>query len=168
MLKKNLINNAIALLAYGLSSVATLVICSFLLDRTENLYIFTVCIAAFLYVLCGFLLRPAKKLSFLSVVSIPIALIILLLICMQLGEAAVLYYFLNPIAMPLIDSYLLRIPRIVFQISPLYPYLFFYLGILLRKLYSYLKYPRKRREAKGVQGRGEDAHQQQHEISRAI
>jgi len=138
MLKKTLINNAIVLLAYGLSTVVAWV-GLYAFDRIVKSFIVTFigigCIAAFLYVLCGFFLLPVEKRSFLSVVSVIIAIIIAVIIFALFGDDGFIYYVLNPIATPLLAFDLPEILNIfVFFSSPLYPPLLFYLGMLLRRL----------------------------------
>jgi len=136
MLKKTLINNAIALFAYGLSTAAAWV-CLYAFSRIINSFMVIGCIAAFLYVLCGFFLRPVTKLSFLSVVSIAIALIILLNIAVRLGERGLDYYFLNPIAISLLElefDFLMSNQHAVVLLSSAFPSLLFYLGMILRRL----------------------------------
>jgi len=136
MLKKTFLNNFFALFSYGLAT-AVVWICPYILNRIipqlENPFILEGCIATFLYILCGFFLIPVNKLSFLSVVSVPITLIISIFIVIPL--VGLDYYILHPIA------YFLRgldffesIQLVVVLISSAFPSLLFYLGMVLRGL----------------------------------
>jgi len=78
---------------------------------------------------------PVKKRSYLSVVSVAIALAVTLLILIRLGDIAFGYYALNPIAGALWPlNFSMPIYGFVFYLSPVYPSLLFYLGMLLRRL----------------------------------
>ena len=134
MLKKILINNAIALSVWGLSIVAAWG-CYYALSRPIIPLIAIGCIAAFLYVLCGFFLMPVKKCSYLSVVSLPIAMVIALLICVSLDGEGLNYYLFNPVALALCFGLGFLEPLYTFfaLLSPVYPSLLFYLGMVLKK-----------------------------------
>ena len=143
MLKKTLINNAIALSAYGVSIAAAwgslhiyaLDAFDRIIPQNANPFLVEGCIAAFLYVLCGFFLIPVKKRSYLSVASAAIAIIITLVICMSLGEGGLIYLVLNPIAGALFGfDFIQSLQPFVALLSPMFPSLFFYLGMVLRRL----------------------------------
>ena len=111
-------------------------------------------------------------------VSVPIALTIMFFICVPMGEEGMIYVAFNPIGgsigeiMRRLDFDLIHLPHslniAMVILTHVLPAVFFYLGMVLRKKALYLKYPRERREAQGVQGGGEDADQQQHEIARDV
>jgi len=81
------------------------------------------------------------KLSFLSVASVTIALTVLLIIFMQPGDEAVVgYYVMNPTAWLLLllaDFDIVKsfepFVTVVFYLSPVFPSLLFYLGMMLRR-----------------------------------
>ena len=138
MLKKTLINNAIALSVYWIWIEAAIWNAPYVLARSiapnANSSIVEGCIAAFLYVLCGFCLIPVKKRSFLSAVSVAIVLAAILIILIFLGDIVLGYYAVNPIADALqYFDFPMPIRYIVFFLNPVYPSLLFYLGMLLRK-----------------------------------
>jgi len=150
MYKKILMNNLIALLLYVLMSILLMALNMIIIQATAAfadilvvpLIAVPLCVAIIAYIFCGFLLKPVEKLSFLSVVSVTIALTILLIMFMQLGEAGVGYYFMNPIAWPLLQLMQFDIINafrpfvvfltVVFYLSPVFPSLLFYLGMVLR------------------------------------
>jgi len=142
MLKKTLINNVIALSVYGLlSAVAYCCIRAraFAAFQNVNLLLMVIaCFVAFFCILCGFFLIPVENHSFLSVVSVTIAIIITFLICAFLDEAGLIYYILNPIAVPLLafdlPGALQIVSAVLALLSPVYPSLLFYLGMVLRRL----------------------------------
>jgi len=140
MIKKIIINNMIVLAVYVLSVYRLSIAASSfsalyrtLAPNTKALILG--CIAAFLYILCGFFLIQVGKRSFLSVVSIAIALVVILIILIMLRDAALGYYALNLIANSLqYFNFPICIEYIVFFLSPVYPSLLFYLGMVLRRL----------------------------------
>jgi hypothetical protein len=153
MLKKILINNAIALLSYVVVSILLLGLYMVItrpiavVDSADAiaalLYIVLLCVAILSNILCGFLLKPVGKLSILSAASVAIALTILLILSMQWGEAGFAYYFLNPVAMFIMlfmefemiysfEPFVIFLTVLAF-LSPVFPSLLFYLGLVLKK-----------------------------------
>ena len=137
MLKKCLINNAIALSMYILSTALLVVVLSFT-EVPEAQYGF---LLAILYMLGGFFLIPIKKLSFLSVISISV-LLISLFVAFYLstgeGDSWIVYYVFNPIVFTLDAALWNTAPAFLFTLvvylSAVLPSLLFYLGMLLRRL----------------------------------
>jgi len=139
MLKKTLINNVIALPAYVVATIAAGLVTFLLLEEYYEIFIGG--IATLFYALCGFLLIPVKKLSFLSVVSVPVALTIMFLICVPMGEEGMIYAFLIPIGISLAEIerrlgfyYPDNLWLVMVILTHVLPALLFYLGMVLRKL----------------------------------
>lgn len=92
----------------------------------------------FIYVACGFfLLKPVTKLSFLSVISVAIVLIISFIYSILSLENVIVgldIYSTNPISMLLIRSDFGVFSVILVPILLLTPSLFMWLGMMLRKL----------------------------------
>ena len=135
-LKKTLINNAIALAAYGVSLAAAwgiYHIITFPIPEKTNPFAVFAAIAALLYVICGFFLIPVEERSYLSVVSVAIAMVIIIVICMSLGEDGMIYYLLNPFVFLLL-SLELPFQGTIYLLSPFLPSLLIYLGMVLRKV----------------------------------
>ena len=145
MLKKILLNNLIALLVHVKSIVLFIV----LMLVTETLIspasadvicVVTTCISIILYVLCGFILKPVEKFSFLSVVSVAIVLAVILAACIRPGAideyGEIVYLYFNPFLFPLTGLFF-REPKIItypmFLLSPVYPSLLMYLGMIIRR-----------------------------------
>lgn len=136
MMRRTIINNIIVLVVYALSIVVSdcypTAFDRALAPHTNTLILgcFVVC----LYILCGFFLMPVVKQSFLSVVSVAIILVILLFILVMSGSALG-YFALNPIVGVLKNfAFFTSAQFVVVMLSPVYPSLLFYLGMLLRRL----------------------------------
>jgi hypothetical protein len=141
MLKKILVNNLIALLFHLLSIVLFFETVAMLTSlRSDEGFVVIACITIILYVSCGFILKPVEKLSFLSVVSVAIVLAVILVTCIwsdadEYGEIVYLYF--NPILFPLTE-FVFREPKTStyhwYLLSPVYPSLLMYLGMVIRRL----------------------------------
>jgi len=139
ILKKTLVNNAIALGGFVLS-IAAVIAFLFITSRPEGSFAVVGCgIALFvlLYILCGFFLIPVRKFSFLSVLSVLLIPIIFLLTCILLDEVGTMAAFLAPFAFLLSElghSLDYDFPDTVFFLAFAVPSLLMYLGMALRKV----------------------------------
>ena len=141
MLKKILLNNLIALLVQILSIVlffAAVALISNLDEFFDEFFMGFACIPIPLYVLCGFVLKPVGKLSFLSVVSVAIVLAIILVACIRPGAidgyGEIVYLYFTPFSFPLMFLFEKNIGYLIYLLSPVYPSLLMYLGMIIRRL----------------------------------
>lgn len=97
--KKMLINNAIAIGVYGLT-LALAIWLSYTAFHSSVLNIFTIGFyAAILCILCGVVLFPVKKRTFLSILPVSIAFIVFALAFLTLSRdtyAGFIFLVLNP------------------------------------------------------------------------
>jgi len=137
------INNAIALAVYALI-VAIPLFYPYTLayvfqwpDNAENILFFA---GILLCIVCGFFLKPTKELSFMSVISVGFAMVIIFIIdivsSMPHGEFIGFGYIAyNPICAKLLFLNLpgMLMNTVILYSSPWFPSLLMYAGILLRK-----------------------------------
>jgi len=155
MLKKTLINNAFAFAMYimtlGLMFILSFVLLFFPLFIEAQVGLV---IGILLYIMCGFFLIPVEKTTYLSVVSVFVIIAAVLAVVYWLAEPGashylwMAYFMFNPIARSLLEVLVnphvpSRLEPIITFLSPLYPAVLFYLGMLLRRLYIKLRKKRK-------------------------
>ncbi|MCL2503578.1 MAG: hypothetical protein FWE94_03085 [Coriobacteriia bacterium] len=136
-----LANNAIALTAYSLSAViwCFLAVISTELDVFGLPWIIQGSISVLSCVAIGFFLRPLEKSSFLSVVSVPAALVLAFIFLLAQGGESGFYYFnLNPLAvlgyfLVLSNDSLVFLAPVMLLASPALPPLLMCAGMTLRK-----------------------------------
>jgi len=140
--KKICINNAIAIVVYGFTVALTIRMSYTVMaieSRAFNLYAIGF-YAAVLCMVCGFFLIPIKKRTFLSILPVSIAFVVFALAYLVLSTdsyAGFLFFSLNPFFMLFFMLELeppTELASIVFLLTPLLPSLYFYVGMLVRKL----------------------------------
>jgi len=144
--KKIVINNAIALLVYGLSVALTIRMSYNVIaieSRAFNLSTIGL-YAAILCMLCGVFLFPIKKRTFLSILPVSVVFVIFVLAFLSLSSdiyAGFILFALNPFAMLFFYSHFeppIVLLSFIFLLTPVLPSLFFYLGMLMRRLFRKL------------------------------
>jgi len=134
------INNVIALLTHVLLAAISILLFTFgpFISDTSIWHIIIAVVCPLGYAVCGVFLKPVEKLSFLSVAFVSVVLALALIFSIfssDVPHAEFIYFYMNPLAFSVGILTSSSLPAL--YLSPVFPYLLMYLGIILRK---YLKY----------------------------